>query len=113
MKALPLLLIGGAAVVLLSGKKRRRSSGPSSQVIEEGVFPAGELWRLVKLPSAPDMRGGDAYMIESDLKMMGEWITFQSDSMAMIFGSMEEAREMIRKIADGDLLVDEYGVVSA
>ncbi len=109
--ALPLLLIGGAAVFLMSGKKKSRP-GPSSRIVEEGSFPAGELWRIVKLPSAPDMRGGDAYTIESDLEMIGKWVTFQSDGMAMVFSSLEEAREMIRKIADADLLVDEYGAVA-
>jgi hypothetical protein len=114
MNALPLLLIGGAAVVLLSGKKRSRSTSvASSRIVEEGSFTAGELWRLVRLPSSPDPRGGEAYTIEADLEMMGNWVTLQEDGVALVFSSPEEARDLIRKLAESELLVDEQGVVSA
>ena len=104
MNALPLLLLGGAAVLVMAGGKKGRSG-----IVEKGVFPAGEPWRIVRTKAG----GVERYIIEADLEMSGKWVTFSKMGMAMAFPSLDVARQAIQKVADGDLLVDERGEVSA
>ncbi len=117
MNTLPILLLGGAALFMMGGKPGRKKG----TVVEQGQFESGEEWRIRYVKVAPGAvtdafgkaRDG-VYAIDVKLDER-RWTTVRSNfyNAPMGYPSIEEAKDVIDRLASTDLLIDERGVLSA
>ena len=117
MNALPILLLGGAALMMMGGSKSGRGKGT---VIEQGQFESGEEWQIRYVKVAPGAvadafgkaRDG-VYAIDVKLDER-RWTTVRSNfyNAPMGYPSIDEAKDVIDRLARTEILIDERGVIS-